>query len=96
MVTTAITAATPITTPSSVRTERNLLAHNDWSAILTASRNSMRPLSVRPERARLSSPEYQAGGVPAYAKGTHFLIRKRKGPGSMDWQPQWPKGLLRD
>src|SRR5580700_339946 len=36
-VTTAITAATPITTPSSVSTERSLLTHNDCSAIRMAS-----------------------------------------------------------
>src|SRR5580704_9782877 len=36
-VTTAITAATPITTPSSVSTERSLFAHSDRNAILIAS-----------------------------------------------------------
>src|ERR1700759_26587 len=36
-VTTAITAATPITTPSSVSTERSLFAHSDASAIFIAS-----------------------------------------------------------
>src|SRR6266446_10839545 len=36
-VTTAITAATPITTPSRVSAERSLFAHNDRNAILMAS-----------------------------------------------------------
>src|SRR5208282_385999 len=36
-VTTAITAATPITTPSKVSAERSLFAHNDRNAILIAS-----------------------------------------------------------
>jgi hypothetical protein len=36
-VTTAITAATPITTPSKVSAERSLFAHNDWNAILIPS-----------------------------------------------------------
>ena len=36
-VTTAITAATPITTPSKVSAERSLFAHNDRNAILMAS-----------------------------------------------------------
>src|SRR5229473_7587112 len=36
-VTTAITAATPITTPSMVSAERSLFAHNDRNAILMAS-----------------------------------------------------------
>src|SRR3982074_1081677 len=36
-VTTAITAATPMTTPSKVNTERSLFAHSDWSAIRMAS-----------------------------------------------------------
>src|SRR5580704_7251198 len=36
-VTTAITAAIPITTPSSVSTDRSLLAHSDRSAIRMAS-----------------------------------------------------------
>jgi len=35
---TAITDATPMTTPSSVRMERNLFDHNDFSDIFTASR----------------------------------------------------------
>ena len=36
-VTTAITEEIPITTPSSVSTERSLFAHNDRNAILMAS-----------------------------------------------------------
>src|ERR1700676_4545314 len=36
-VTTGITAATPITTPSKVSAERSLFAHNDRNAILMAS-----------------------------------------------------------
>ena len=36
-VTTAITAATPITTPNKVRIERSLLAHSDCRAMRTAS-----------------------------------------------------------
>src|SRR5258708_165170 len=44
-VTTAITAATPITTPSSVSTERNLFAHSDCSAIRMASATFMGQVS---------------------------------------------------
>src|SRR5580704_1085615 len=40
-VTTAITLVTPMTTPSSVNTERSLFAQSDCSAILTASLNSI-------------------------------------------------------
>src|SRR5271170_6271416 len=40
-VTTAMTLATPMTTPSSVSTERSLFAHSDCSAIFTASLNSI-------------------------------------------------------
>ena len=40
-VTTAITLVTPMTTPSSVSTERSLFAHSDCSAIFTASLNSI-------------------------------------------------------
>src|SRR5215475_2117721 len=36
-VTTAITAATPMTTPISVRAERSLFAQSDWRAIRMAS-----------------------------------------------------------
>src|SRR5271155_2412830 len=40
-VTTAMTLATPMTTPSRVRTERSLFAQSDCSAIFTASLNSI-------------------------------------------------------
>src|SRR5450432_1595792 len=40
-VTTTMTAATLMTTPSSVRAERSLLPHSDWSAIRIASRRVM-------------------------------------------------------
>src|SRR5438046_3031940 len=40
-VTTAITAATPITTPSRVSAERSLLAHRDCSEMRMASRKFM-------------------------------------------------------
>src|SRR5215469_9731189 len=40
-VTTAMTAATPMTTPSKVKTERSLFAHRDCNAMRTASRKCM-------------------------------------------------------
>jgi hypothetical protein len=40
-VTTVMTDATPMTTPSSVRMERSLLAQRDWSASLKASAKSI-------------------------------------------------------
>src|ERR1700722_14661345 len=66
-VTTAITAATPITTPSRVRTERSLFAHNDRKAILIASEIFMgqnRPQAIRiRSRARPTKFSHQIGGI---------------------------------
>src|ERR1700686_502882 len=57
-VTTAITAATPITTPSRVSAERSLFAHNDRNAILIASVMFMRSgLRAAALRLPLSRPD---------------------------------------
>src|SRR6266446_5933396 len=56
-VTTAITAATPITTPSRVSAERSLFAHNDRNAILMASVMFMAQVA-----GQVSGARYQASG----------------------------------
>src|SRR5580658_523929 len=72
-VTTAITAATPITTPSKVRAERSLFAHNDRNAILMASVMFMvqvAVLGVRPQASEHRRPVralYQAISLTAGA-----------------------------
>src|SRR5271167_3259628 len=65
-VTTAITAATPITTPSKVSAERSLFAHNDRNAILMASVTFMGFGSTASQRLRtggLLHTSLAGGGV---------------------------------
>jgi hypothetical protein len=52
--TTAITAATPITTPSSVSTLRSLCAHKLDVAIFTASEKFIDRFAVVPEKERFA------------------------------------------
>src|SRR5271167_3259004 len=66
-VTTAITAATPMTTPSKVSAERSLFAHNDRNAILIASEMFMKS-GLRPQvfGLRLQGVDFSPRSLIAY------------------------------
>src|SRR5690242_8990632 len=84
-VTTAITAAMPITTPSSVSTERSLFAHSERSAIRMASAMFMeRALGVRLGTAGLVISLQGIGGGGTTLRytepGVQDAARPRTGP----------------
>ena len=72
-VTTAITLATPITTPSSVSTVRILFAHSDCTASINASLSSIAPnLTYKPQAA----PAFDSFIVhPREVRVRHSFIR---------------------
>src|SRR3974390_3386047 len=102
-VTTAMTAAIPITTPSSVSTERSLLAHNERNAIRMASATfisgggrrasgvTRRASAVRIESVTVYS---EFGGI---AQGREFAGRHpelgvgRRPSGTRHSHPEWSR-----
>src|SRR5258708_8052335 len=86
-VTTAITAATPMTTPSKVSTERSLFAHSDCNAMRMASpmfinrTSDLRPqtLDLKPQRRDQSNSEF---GDAARHTDARSLMSEVGGPRS--------------